>query len=66
MATFTFVDRVTASQASIAAHETDDGQILLSLTCYPMSGLFSIPMETAIKLANDILAQARGEIKEAA
>ena len=66
MTTFNFVDRVTDSHASIAAHETDDGQILLAFTSYPLSGLFSVPMETAVKLAEDILAQARGELKEAA
>lgn len=52
--------------SSISVQETDSGDLLISQTCYPMSSLFAIPMQTAVKLANDILEIANAQIKEAA
>ena len=52
--------------SSVSAQTTDDGELLLSLTCYPMSALYAMPMSVAVKLATDILEQARESMKEAA
>ncbi len=65
MATHNFTDNLGA-YTSIAAITTDDGELLLSLTCYPMSALYAMPMSVAVKLATDILEQARESMKEAA
>src|SRR5574343_880407 len=65
MATHNFTDQFE-NYASISAQTTDDGEILLSLSSYPMSALFAMPMSVAVKLATDILEQARESMKEAA
>jgi len=65
MATHNFTDQFD-SYASVSAQTTDDGEILLSLSSHPMSALFSMPMSVAVKLATDILEQARESMKEAA
>lgn len=65
MATHNFTDNLGA-YTSIAAQTTSDGDLLLSLTCYPMSALYAMPMSVAVKLATDILEQARESMNEAA
>lgn len=65
MATHIFTDQFD-NYASVSAQTTDDGEILLSLSSYPMSALFAMPMSVAVKLATDILEQARESMKEAA
>ena len=52
--------------ASVSAQETDSGAMLISLSCYPMSSMISVPMQTAVKLATDILEIANAQIKAAA
>ena len=65
MATHNFTDHIGAN-TSVSAQTTDSGELLLSLTCYPMSALYSMPMSVAVKLATDILEQARESMKAAA
>ena len=49
MATHYFIDNLGAD-TSVAAITTDDGKLLLSLTCYPMSALYAMPMSVAVRL----------------
>jgi len=65
MATHNFTDQFD-NYASISALTAGDGEILLSLSSNPMSALFSMPMSVAVKLATDILEQARESMKETA
>lgn len=65
MATHNFTDKLGAN-ASVSAQTTDDGELLMSLTCYPMSALYAMPMSVAVRLATDILEQARESMKVAA
>lgn len=57
---------IMGAYSSISAQATDGGDLLISQTCYPLSSMFAIPMNTAVKLANDILEIANAQIKEAA
>ena len=65
MATHNFTDNLGA-HTSVSAQTTDDGELLLSLTCYPMSALYAMPMSVAVRLATDILDQAQESMKVAA
>lgn len=65
MATHNFTDNLGAN-TSIAAQTMDSGKLILSLTCYPMSALYAMPMSVAVKLATDILEQARESMKVSA
>ena len=49
--------------ATISAQATDSGEMLISQSSYPMSSMMCIPMQTAVKLATDILEIANAQIK---
>ena len=51
---------------SIGANATDDGHVLMTFTSYPCSAMMSVPLGTAIELANKILRIANERIKAAA
>ena len=55
------------SYPSIGANATDDGrEVILSFTNYPCSALMTVPMGTALELANKIIRIANERIKVAA
>ena len=60
-----FTDKLGAN-SSIDAMKTDDGGIMLYMNTYPMSGMYSMPMSVAVKVATDILEIANAQIKAAA
>jgi hypothetical protein len=66
MATHNFTEKTGGAFSTVSAQTTNDGELLLSLGCYPMSALYAMPMSVAVKLATDILEQARESMKEAA
>lgn len=65
MSTYNFTDKLGAN-SSIDAIKTDDGGVMLYMNTYPMSAMYSMPMDVAIKVATDILQIANAQMKEAA
>ena len=51
---------------NIGANPTDDGEVILTFTSYPCNAMMTVPLVTAIELANKILRIANERIKEAA
>lgn len=43
-----------------------DGDVLIGLSTYPTHAQMAVPLDVAIKLADEIIAIARKQIKEAA
>ena len=50
----------------IGANATDDNEVILTFTNYPCSAMMTVPIGTAIELANKILRIANERIKVAA
>ena len=51
--------------ANIGVSEID-GNVLISLSTYPTHAQMAVPLDVAIKLADEIIAIARKQLKEAA
>jgi len=66
MSTHEFNDNCSGAVASITVQIVNDGEMLISQNCYPLSSMMCIPMNTAVKLATDILEIANAQIKAAA
>ena len=49
---------------TINAIGLDDGDVLMTWTCYPASSQMAIPMEAAIELATNILILANKKVCE--
>jgi hypothetical protein len=53
--------------ANVSAIEIDDGkEVLISFSTYPTHAQMALPLDVAIKLADEIIAIARNQLKEAA
>jgi hypothetical protein len=60
-----FTDKLSPGYPSINATTNDDGEVLLSVSNYPLSSMMCIPASAAIQLAEKILA-ITNNTKEAA
>lgn len=51
--------------ASVSVSEVD-GEVLINLSCYPVLAQACLPLDVALKVADEITAIARKQLKEAA
>ena len=53
-------------KGSISAQGMSDGDVLISLSSYPMHAQMAMPASAAVALADEIIAIVRNQLKEAA